>query len=224
MRTELSADELDEQSLRLGLDELGLAHRVLLAQNLQAYMALLVKWNKAYNLISVLSEQDMLYRHILDSAVVRSYLHGERVLDVGTGAGLPGLVLAMIEPQRQFFLLDANAKKIRFCRQVCTELGLGNVEVVHARVEEYQPANAFTSIVSRAFGRVGKLLELAGHLCAPTGRFLALKSANVTSEVDALGPTRENTQVVALRVPGLKAQRHLVIVDFAQAERSVCPK
>ncbi len=213
MRAESSVDGLDDESLKAGLDELGLADQGPLEQKLRSYMALLGKWNLTYNLISAASKADMLARHVLDSLVIRPYLHGERVLDVGTGAGLPGMVLALAETRRHFTLLDANAKKIRFCRQVCAELSLGNVEVVQARVQDFRPPLAFSTVLSRAYGTVGQLLAQTPRLCGPKARLLVLKGANFMSELDALGPIRENTSVVKLRVPGLEAKRHLVIVD-----------
>lgn len=213
MRAGLSVDGLDEKSLRAGLDELGLVNQALVERKLRSYVALLEKWNRTYNLISRVSRPEMLARHILDSLVVRPYLCGKRVLDVGTGAGLPGMVLALADTTRHFTLLDANAKKTRFCRQVCAELSLGNVEVVHSRVEDFTPPLSFSSVLSRAYGTVGQLLAETSRLCEPKARLLVLKGAKFNSELDALGAIRENTKVVKLRVPGLEAQRYLIIVD-----------
>lgn len=222
MPAESSADELDDKSLQAGLDELGLAHEARLEGKLRSYMALLEKWSRTYNLVSPASQPDMLARHVLDSLVAGPYLHGERVLDVGTGAGLPGMVLALAQPGRHFTLLDANAKKIRFCRQVCAELSIGNVEVVHSRVQNFRAPLTFSCVLSRAYGTVGQLLDQTSHLCEPKARLLVLKGAKFARELDALGPIRDNTRVVKLRVPGLEAQRHLVIVDVPEGPK--CPK
>ena len=225
MQAESSADELDDASLKAGLQALGLGNQIPLERNLHAYMALLAKWNRTHNLVSVSSRAELISKHILDCLVLAPYLHGEQVLDVGTGAGLPGLVLAMAADRRRFTLLDANAKKIRFCRQVCAELHLTNVEAVQIRVEDYCPLVAYSSVVARAYGGVQKLFDQVAHCCEAGGRLLLLKGAKVMSEVDALGPIRENTTVVELRVPGLEAERHLVIVDVpAVIERPRCRK
>ena len=220
-----SAEELDDVSLTAGLGALGLGNRIRLQHHLQVYMALLTKWNQTYNLVSGSSRSAMISKHILDCLAVTPHLHGEQVLDVGTGAGLPGLVLAMAAERCHFTLLDANAKKTRFCRQVCAELGLANVDIVQTRVEDHHPALAYSSVVARAFGSVQRLFDQAAHWCEAGGRLLLLKGANVMREVDALGPIRENTTVVELRVPGLETQRQLVIVDVPAAiKRPRCRK
>ena len=139
MRAQPSVGGPDDKSLKAGLTELGLGGQGELERNLRGYMLLLAKWNQTYNLISSRTTAETLSRHILDSLVVLPFLDGSRVLDVGTGAGLPGMVLAMADPRRHYTLLDVNAKKIRFCRQACAELSLTNVDVVQSRVQDYAP-------------------------------------------------------------------------------------
>lgn len=175
------------------------------------YLRLLAKWNAAYNLTAVRDPEDMIARHLLDSLVVLPYLAGARVLDIGSGAGLPGIPLAVARPELGFTLLDTNSKKTRFLTQAVGELALNNVEVVHSRVENYRPERKFDTLVSRAFAGIADMLALARHLCAPGGRFLAMKGAYPEEELAAV-PAEYATEVVALEVPGLKAQRHLVIL------------
>ena len=136
---------------------------------------LLHKWNKAYNLTSVRDPDAMLVKHILDSLVVSPHLHGERFIDVGTGPGLPGLPLAIINPDKQFVLLDSLGKRINFIRQVILELGLTNVTPVKSRVEEYQPETGFDGVLSRAFASLEDMLSWCHHLPSPWFSFLSLK-------------------------------------------------
>jgi len=172
---------------------------------------LLVKWNAAYTLTAVRDPGEMVTRHLLDSLAVAPHLHGRRVLDIGTGPGLPGIPLAIARPALSFTLLDANAKKTRFVTQVVGELALNNVEVVQARVENYRPAEKFDTLVSRAFASIADMLDGARHLCAPEGRFLAMKGTYPEEELAAI-PHGFASEVLALQVPGLAAQRHLVIL------------
>jgi 16S rRNA (guanine527-N7)-methyltransferase len=154
---------------------------------------------------------EMVTRHLLDSLVIRPHVRGPRVLDIGTGPGLPGIPLAMACPELSFTLLDANGKMIRFVTQAVGELGLKNVEVVQTRVENYRPAAKFDTLVSRAFASIADMLTHARHLCAPRGRFLAMKGVYPEEELAAV-PSGFVTEVVALTVPGLAADRHLVIL------------
>jgi 16S rRNA (guanine527-N7)-methyltransferase len=181
-------------------------------QRLLAYVRLLAKWNAAYNLTAVRDPQDMVTRHLLDSLAVLPYLAGPRVLDIGTGPGLPGIPLAVARPEYAFTLLDANAKKTRFVTQAVGELGLKNVEVVQARVESYRPAQNFDTLVSRAFASIADMLAASRHLCAPHGRILALKGVYPEEELAAVPAGFVVQEVAALQVPGLEAQRHVVIL------------
>ncbi|BDY07117.1 16S rRNA (guanine(527)-N(7))-methyltransferase RsmG [Ferrimonas sp. YFM] len=173
---------------------------------------LLNKWNKAYNLTSVRDPQEMLVRHIMDSVVVGPHLQGERFIDVGTGPGLPGLPLAICNPDKSFVLLDSLGKRIRFIRTVVHTLGLENVTPVQSRVEEYQPEQGFDGVLSRAFASLSDMLEWCHHLPAPQGRFYALKGQLDAEELAAIPPGFEILGQQALQVPELDAQRHLVFV------------
>jgi 16S rRNA (guanine527-N7)-methyltransferase len=149
--------------------------------------------------------------HVADSLSVLPHLHGDTVLDVGTGAGLPGLVLAIADPGRRYTLLDSNGKKVRFCEHAIAELRVPNAEAVQARVESYRPGKTFDTVVSRAFASVRDFVEQAGHLCASGGRMLAMKGTDPAAEVADL-PPGWGADVQALRVPGLEAARHVAIL------------
>lgn len=183
-------------------------------QRLLAFVRLLAKWNAAYNLTAVRDPEEMITRHLLDSLVLLPYLQGPRVLDIGTGPGLPGIPLAIARPDCSFTLLDANAKKTRFVTQAVGELGLKNVEVVQARVENYRPEQKFDTLVARAFSSIADMLNNAQHLCAPGGRFLAMKGVYPEEELAAIPADYAVSEVVALKVPGLDAARHLVIITL----------
>ena len=182
-------------------------------QQLLAYVDMLHKWNKAYNLTSVREPQQMLIRHILDSVVVNDHLKGERFIDVGTGAGLPGIPLAIIRPESHFVLLDSLGKRIRFLRQVQHELGLKNIEAVQSRVEEYQPKELFDGVISRAFASLTDMLHWCTHLPHKDGRFYALKGSVPEDEIKSLSDNCKLDSVIELKVPELGEQRHLVIIN-----------
>ncbi|MFO8025869.1 16S rRNA (guanine(527)-N(7))-methyltransferase RsmG [Thiohalophilus sp.] len=181
-------------------------------QKLLDFIALLEKWNQAYNLTAVRQPTQMISRHLMDSLVVMPYLHGEQILDVGSGAGLPGIPLALVCPERQFTLLDSNGKKVRFMRQAVAQLGLENVSVVHSRVEQFQSSAGFDTIIARAYATLGELIRGARHLCRPDGRFLIMKGAYPVAEFDDLSADFELETSHSLRVPGLEAERHLLVV------------
>lgn len=155
-------------------------------------------------------------RHIADSLAVLPHLHGTTVLDVGTGAGLPGLVLALVDPARRYTLLDSNGKKTRFCEYAIDTLRVPNATVVQARVESYRPGVSFDTVVSRAFATIADFVAHAGHLCAPGGRMLAMKGSHPAQELADLPPGWEATAVHRLEVPGLDAERHLAILTKQQ--------
>lgn len=198
--------------LQHGLKALNLALPPGAEDRLLAFVELLVKWNRVFNLTAVRDPEEMVTRHILDSLAVAPHLAGARVLDVGTGAGLPGVPLALACPERRFVLLDANAKKCRFVTQAVTELGLANVEVVRTRVEDYQPRAPFDTVLARAYAAVPVLAEEAGRLCAPGGRLLAMKGLSPDAELRDLPTGFAVERIERLQVPGLDAQRHLAII------------
>ncbi|WP_297528147.1 16S rRNA (guanine(527)-N(7))-methyltransferase RsmG [Thiohalobacter sp.] len=181
-------------------------------EHLLALVRLLAKWNRVYNLTSVRKPADMVGRHLLDSLSVLPHLRGPRVLDIGTGAGLPGLVLAIARPDWQLVLLDASNKKLRFVRQAVAELTLDNVEVVHCRVEDYRPDEVFDSVVSRAYSSLEEMYQAGHRLCRPDGRIHAMKGVFPVAEMDALSRPGVVERVERLQVPGLDAERHLVIM------------
>ncbi|MNP39018.1 Ribosomal RNA small subunit methyltransferase G [compost metagenome] len=179
---------------------------------------LLHKWNKAYNLTSVRDPDAMLVKHILDSLVVSPHLHGERFIDVGTGPGLPGLPLAIINPDKQFVLLDSLGKRINFIRQVIQELGLTNVTPVKSRVEEYQPEVGFDGVLSRAFASLEDMLNWCHHLPSPEGSFLALKGQYPEQELAQLPASIRLVATHQLVVPELEGERHLLEFKAIQPE------
>ncbi|MDU5840051.1 MAG: 16S rRNA (guanine(527)-N(7))-methyltransferase RsmG [Haemophilus parainfluenzae] len=172
---------------------------------------LLNKWNKAYNLTSVRDPQEMLVKHILDSIVVSPYLQGDRFIDVGTGPGLPGLPLAIINPTKQFVLLDSLGKRISFIRNAVRELGLTNVEPVLSRVEEYQPEQKFDGVLSRAFASLKDMTDWCHHLPKKDGYFYALKGIYHEDEVQELDKKFEVKDVITLHVPELVGERHCIL-------------
>ena len=181
-------------------------------QQLVKLVLLLDKWNKAYNLTSVRDPQEMLVKHILDSIVVSPYLHGNRFIDVGTGPGLPGLPLAIVNPEKHFVLLDSLGKRISFIRNAVLELGLTNVEPVLSRVEDYHPDHQFDGVLSRAFASLKDMTELCHHLPKSDGLFYALKGLYHEEEVKELNPQFKVKNVIKLEVPELTGERHLVIL------------
>jgi 16S rRNA (guanine527-N7)-methyltransferase len=200
-----------EKHLRQGLHEMGLELPPTAVEKLLNFLQLLEKWNKTYNLTAVRDPEQMVPRHLLDSLSVLPYLQGPRVLDIGTGAGLPGIPLALARPDLEFTLLDSNAKKTRFATQALHELGLKNVAVVQERVEKFHPAEKFDTLIARAFASIPDMLAASRHLCAPHGRFLVMKGVFPQEELAAV-TDGYRAEVKALTIPGLDAERHMVIL------------
>jgi 16S rRNA (guanine527-N7)-methyltransferase len=202
--------------LSSGLNQLGLNCSHAVQSRLGDYVRLLDKWNRVYNLTAVRDSGEMVTRHILDSLAITPYLQGTRLLDVGTGAGLPGIPLAIVSheqsPERQFVLLDSNSKKTRFVQQAVAELGLTNVQVVHTRAEDYHPDQRFDVVVSRAFASINDMLNYTGQHCAANGVILAMKGTDPTDELQQLPAGFRVEAVYAVKVPGLEGQRHLVCI------------
>ncbi|MBT9431476.1 16S rRNA (guanine(527)-N(7))-methyltransferase RsmG [Candidatus Sodalis endolongispinus] len=182
-------------------------------EKLLGYVTLLHKWNKAYNLTSVRSPEQMLVRHIMDSIIVNPHLRGDRFIDVGTGPGLPGIPLAIVRPDAHFTLLDSLGKRIRFLRQVQHELELDNVTAVQSRVERFTPSAVFDGVISRAFASLGDMLTWCAALpCKAEGRFYALKGQLSEAELNALPAGFRVETVIGLQVPGLEEERHIVVL------------
>jgi len=188
------------------------------AARLATFIDLLARWNQVYNLTAVRCPDQMVDRHILDSLSILPWLQGPRVLDVGSGAGLPGMPLAIAQPEFTFYLLDSNLKRTRFMTQAAAELGLDNVHVVRARLEDYQTELRFNSILCRAFGTLATMLAGAGRLSATDGRFLAMKGRRPDAELAALPAGYTVVGVYPSQAPGQDAERHLVHLIHSDAE------
>lgn len=183
------------------------------ASRLVHYVELLDRWNQAFNLTAVRDPAEMVPRHILDSAVLAPLVKAGSLVDVGTGAGLPGIVLAVLRPELAVTLLDSNGKKTRFCRQAIAELGVKNATVVQARVEDYRPGDRFVTVVSRAYASLADFIASTQHLLADGGAFLAMKGAYPHDELNALPAGVRVIGVHPLQVPGLHADRHVVELE-----------
>lgn len=196
--------------LQAGLDQLDCSLSNTQLQQLLAFVALLEKWNKTYNLTAVRKPADMLGQHLLDSLSILPYLHGSEILDVGTGPGLPGIPLAIAEPDKHFVLVDSNSKKTRFMTQAVAELKLDNVEVVHTRIEAYATDQVFTTIVSRAFATLGDFINGCAHLCASETILLAMKGKHPADEIAELPMTWTIKAEHELQLPGIDAERRVL--------------
>ncbi|EAN3421567.1 16S rRNA (guanine(527)-N(7))-methyltransferase RsmG, partial [Salmonella enterica] len=190
------------------LDEAGISLTDHQKNHLVAYVGMLDKWNKAYNLTSVRDPAEMIVRHILDSIVVAPYLQGQRFIDVGTGPGLPGIPLAIVLPDAHFTLLDSLGKRVRFLRQVQHELKLENITPVQSRVEAYPSEPPFDGVISRAFASLSDMVSWCRHLPGDKGRFYALKGQLPEDEIASLPNNFSVESVEKLRVPQLEGERH----------------
>ena len=197
--------------LKRGLIALGLTLERDIQQRLLDYIALIEKWNRVYNLTAIREPEKMVSRHLLDSLAVAPHLHAKRLLDVGSGAGLPGIPLALAKPDTHVTLLDSNHKKAAFLNQAVIELKLKNAEVCSERVESWQTQNRFDVIISRAFSDMGEFVRITRHLLAPGGMFAAMKGLYPYEEIDKLPPGCKVQQVLPLAIPGLEGARYLVL-------------
>jgi len=180
---------------------------------LLAYLELLVHWNRRFNLTAVRDPDDMVPRHLLDSLAALPWLVGDRVLDAGSGAGLPGIPLAVASPGRQFCLLDSNGKKTRFMAHAVAELGIANAEVEQCRAADFAPAELFDTVICRAFSSLAEFVAACGHLTAG-GRLVALKGRHPAAELAELPPDWEVDRAERLAVPYLDAERHIVVLRY----------
>ena len=202
--------------LEAGLDALALPRA--LAPRLLDYLALLARWNQAYNLTAIRDPREMLSKHLLDSLAMADFVDDERLADLGTGPGLPGIPLAIARPGLQVALVESNGKKARFLREAVRTLGLANAQVVEARIEAVDAPGRFDAITARALATLPKILELGGRLLAPDGRVLAMKGLHPAEEIAELPPDWRVVAVHPLRVPGLPAERHLVEMTRTAAD------
>jgi len=174
------------------------------------YLQLMLAWNKVFNLTTITEPKDMIDLHLIDSLAMQPYLHGNRLLDVGSGAGLPGIPLAIINPEQQWTLLDKNAKKTRFLTQISAELGLKNVKVIHSACEDFHSAVGFDSILSRALGTIRLFIESTEHLLSPQGFFLAMKGKYPEEELNDI-PSRFLVHLIKkFDIKGRDITRHVI--------------
>ena len=204
--------------LKRGLIALGLTLDRDTQQRLLDYIALIEKWNRVYNLTAIREPEKMVSHHLLDSLAVAPHLHARCLLDVGSGAGLPGIPLALANPGTQVTLLDSNHKKAAFLNQAVMELKLINAEVCSERVESWQTQNRFDVIISRAFSDMSEFVRVTRHLLAPGGMFAAMKGLHPYEEIDKLPSDCKVRQVLPLAIPGLEGARHLVLIGQNETE------
>lgn len=202
-----------EQQLAAGIAALGLTLPDGAEAQLLAYLALLDKWNRVYNLTAVRDAERMVSHHLLDSLAAVPFFQGESVLDVGSGGGLPGIPLAIARPEFQVTLIDSIAKKTAFLLQAKAELGLTNLQVVTGRVEDFRPETGFDVVTSRAFSDLREFVTLTRHLLRPGGRWLAMKGLYPNEEIAQLPAGMKVSADHALVVPGLEASRHLIVLE-----------
>lgn len=189
-----------------------------IAAPLLAYLELLVRWNRAYNLTAVREPLDMVDKHLLDSLAMHPHVdaiarRGGRLADLGTGAGLPGIPLAIAKPGLRVTLVESNGKKVRFMREVVRRLGLADVEVVESRIEALDRPGLYDAITARALATLPLIVELGGHLLQPGGQLLAMKGTYPDTEIGALPVGWTASASHPLRVPGLDAERHLIVIQ-----------
>lgn len=209
----LATSSLLRHRLDDGLADLRIDLDALKREQLLQYVALLDKWNKVYNLTAVREPVRMIGLHILDSLSVLPHLEScSNIIDVGTGGGLPGIPLAIAKPDLHVTMLDTITKKTAFVRQVIGELGLKNADVVTGRVEHYLPTSGFDRVISRAFAELKDFVDAAGHLCADAGALLAMKGVYPHDEIGRLPPGFVADEIIALNVPGVEGQRHLLVI------------
>ncbi|HEU0224439.1 MAG TPA: 16S rRNA (guanine(527)-N(7))-methyltransferase RsmG [Steroidobacteraceae bacterium] len=201
--------------LLAGAQEMGVALDGAQAEAMLRLASELREWNKRINLTAITGPADMVDKHLLDSLSVQPLLHGKRIADIGTGAGFPGLPLAIVNPRRSFTLIEATGKKCLFVRHSVELLGIGNVEVIQARAESWKPRALFDCVIARALGKLADFVRVAGHLCARDGRMLAMKGRHPTAEMHALPAGWRVLGLHDLRVPGLAAERCVVEIGRA---------
>lgn len=199
-----------KQTLYHALQQNGLEYSTAVAERLLEFLYLLRKWNSVINLTTITNFSDMIYLHLLDSLMVTPYICGKNVLDLGSGGGLPGIPLAIVDPARSLVLLDKNRKKTQFLFQVVAELGLKNVQVVCSKGEEFHYGSAFDTIITRAFGSIELFLNTVGHLGGSSSKFLAMKGLYPLAELAHLPPNFTLRDSYRLNIHGVTVTRHLL--------------
>ncbi|MEJ2610448.1 MAG: 16S rRNA (guanine(527)-N(7))-methyltransferase RsmG [Candidatus Thiodiazotropha sp.] len=202
------------QRLLQGASQMGMVLSDEQQATLLAFHALLIKWNKAYNLTAVRDPLEMIGRHLLDSLIILPYLNSRSCLDMGSGPGLPGIPLAIMQPQTHFVLLDSNSKKVRFLRQAVLELGLGNCEPVHARVEDFRSTDSFETLTARAFTALPRMLDLTADLRSSKSELLAMKGRVPEQEIAEISPDY-HCDVIPLKVPFTQGERCLLRIRLS---------
>lgn len=206
-----------EDLLRQGLPELGVPADEALVGRFASYLRLLARWNENINLTGIRELPDMVPLHILDSLTARPFLKGQRIVDVGCGAGLPGIPLALTEPTRHFTLVDGTLKKIRFVQQAIADLGLANAEALHVRIEDHKPVPLYDTAICRALSSLPDFVRRAGGVLAPVGQLLAMKGKLPADEIAALPKGWRAAAATPVKIPGVDAERHIIQVVRAGA-------
>ena len=201
----------NQQALELGIKTLGLSCSSQQIEQLLAYLEMLQRWNKAYNLTAIREPIQMVRLHLLDSLAIHPYVQGVKyIIDVGTGPGLPGIPLAILNPDINFTLLDSNGKKTRFLFQAINDLSLANAKEINHRVEKYQPEQSFDIVLSRAFSSISDMLTQCDHLVSDSGCFLAMKGKKPDSELSQITKDYKVVDLSHINVPQVDSERHLI--------------
>jgi len=205
-------ENLPAELLKHGLLELDIDLSKETKESLLRYLDLLLRWNKVYNLTAIRDATEMVTKHLLDSLSIIPYVPSGRILDVGSGAGLPAIPLALVRPELQVTALDSNQKKVRFITQAVLELQIQNLAVVHQRAEDYQPRKRYDTVIARAFSSIPDFISATAHLLVPNGVWLAMKGIRPDIELAALPSGCKCREIISLHVPNLEAERHLVVL------------
>ena len=203
-------DKKDRDLLIEGLQRMDLALSDQVIDQLMTYLDLVEKWNRVYNLTAIREREEMIKLHFLDSLSILKHVHVKNILDVGSGAGFPGIVLAITKPELKVTVMDSVNKKTTFMQQVKSELSLMNLDVVNSRVEDYQPTTLFEAVTSRAFANLKNMMSLTQHTLQKEGVWLAMKSKDVKQELEAF--EKNQYTLIPLEVPFINAERYLVIL------------
>ena len=201
-----------QQMLLNGLEQIGIPHQPMQVEQLLTYLGLLEKWNSKFNLVADSDRESMVNRHLFDSLSIFPYVIGQQIVDLGSGAGLPGIPIAIFNPQQHFILIDSNGKKTRFLFQVKTALNLNNVTVENCRIEAYHRTGQIDMVICRAFSALDDIVTKSKHLLAQECKLLAMKGRFPAQEIERLSEEFIVTKIVKLSVPGADSERHLIEV------------